>query len=251
MKRELKEIAWRTVFCWKSLSCLVFTWLCVVLKLCYLPSAIICAKLVPLCCAPPVQPPFFPLILWQWSGLWRCLSDRFSTASPKILLILLFPSCNCCRRQSILLLSAYHGSCGCSCVITSCLIFPCWLGKLFWDAVFSQPLGIWLAGRVLIMYVPLEWQSIAALPCAIPSAAALPTAQEGKQLLDWVFLCPWFALVRSTQAVGFVLRLCPHLSCGCHPVGVTKQAAHVKVKVFLTSQDTLGTATASIGSKAS
>lgn len=177
VKKELKETAWRTVFSLKSLSCLTFTWLGVVLKLCYLPSAIICAKLVLLCCVPPVHPPFFPLTLLQWSGLWRCLSDPFSTASPKILLILLLQACNYCPRQSILLLSAYHGSCGCNiqlCVITSCLIFPYWLGKLFWDAVFSQPLGIWLPGRVLIMNVPPEWQSTLVLPCAVPSAAALP-----------------------------------------------------------------------------
>lgn len=33
------------------------------------------------------------------------------------------------------------------------------------------------------MCVPLEWQSPPVLPWAVPSAAALPTSQEGRQLL--------------------------------------------------------------------
>lgn len=138
VKRELKETAWRTVFQLKipflsHVHLVVCGFKAVLFALCYNLCKACSSLLVPPLLAPPAHPPFFPLTLWQWSGLQRCLSDHCSTASPKILLILLFQAYNYCQRQSTLLLCAYHGSCGCNiqlCVITSCLIFPCWLGKL-------------------------------------------------------------------------------------------------------------------------
>lgn len=114
VKRELKEIAWRTVFQLKipCLSCIhlvVRGFKALLFALC----SNLCKACASLLCS-SCPPPFFPPSLCG-SGLdyghmqGDAFSDHFTTASPKILLILLFQAYNYCRRQSILLLSAAMG----------------------------------------------------------------------------------------------------------------------------------------------
>lgn len=86
VKRELKETAWRSVFGLKPLPVLCSLAYGVVLKLCYLPSAIICAKLVPLCSAPPVRPlfsPHFMAVVWIM-GTYKEMPSQIT--SPQLLL---------------------------------------------------------------------------------------------------------------------------------------------------------------------
>lgn len=124
----------------------------------YLPSAIIHAQLLHLCA---VLPPLF--LSWldgSGVGCWHtqgdAFSDHFFIAS---LQISIFQAYNYHWRQSVLLLPAYSVSCGCDVplwVLTSCLNFPCWFGKLFRGAILSHVLGTWPAGTVLMMCVSLS-----------------------------------------------------------------------------------------------
>lgn len=85
VKRELKETAWRTVFQLKipCLSCIHL----VVRGFKALLFALICAKLVPPCSAPPVLPPFSPphcvAVVWIMG---TCKEVPSQITSPQLLL---------------------------------------------------------------------------------------------------------------------------------------------------------------------
>lgn len=109
----IKRNCLESCFWLKTLACLVFTCLwcgfkALLFALCYnLCKA--CASLLCSSCPPPFFPSFYGSGLDYGHIQGDAFSDHFSTASPKISLILLFQAYNYCRRQSILLLSAAMG----------------------------------------------------------------------------------------------------------------------------------------------
>lgn len=181
-----------------------------------LPSAIICAKLLCLCSV--LSLPFFfvlPPISLAVAWVMGAHKEMPSQIAPPMSLMFLFQAHNYCHGQNTVLLPAYQASCGCSAqlhVIASCFNFPCWFGKLRWDAALSHAWGVWLAGRVLIMFLRVAKHRV--LPDC-PIGCCCTRTPKGEEIIAEVGLpTSVVRMARSSQALDFAVMLCPNLPSG-------------------------------------
>lgn len=157
-----------------------------------------------------VLPPISLAVAW----IIGARKEMPSQIAPPKSLMFLFQAHNYCHRQNTVLLPAYQVSCGCSAqlhVIASCFNFPCWFGKLRWDAALSHAWGVWLAGRVLIMFLRVAKHRV--LPDC-PIGCCCTRTPKGEEIIARVGLpTSVVRMARNSQALDFVM-LCPNLPSG-------------------------------------